>query len=518
MKKMKISKKKTAATAFAVFFLVMAVCTAVSRAAASMVVPTVTTGRVQEGKLNILIRGNGTVETRSEHLLALQRGLRVEKVQPTGSAVKQGDVILQYDKAYLQESIEKKQAEITKLELAVGQAQLTGEPPARVEASEGAARDVQLAEENYSKAWESYSSAERAWNEGTAQQQQILDAEIQAAETEKEAAMQQAQQMESEGKPEEAEKLRQQAEAAAVERKTQAQAVYDGAVQELEAQKTQAETELQNQESARTQSYNAYQSAQEQDAAAAENDQKTAEAGSYSVQSAQVDLDLARKELEKLVQVQNENGEVKAPVDGVLKKSSMTAGNVTDDTSFLMLGCGGYRIKGALTAEDLSKIEQGDEVSVMVPGKGKALKKNVEEVRFGADASFGTAGEKSAQGGGSASGGQNMAGVFYVPLEENEAMYGSEVSYEISRQTESAYQQILPLSAVRKDSDGTFCLVAEQEETILGNEYKAKRVPVTVLEKDGSSAAVNAALDPDDKVIIGSSKEIAPGDKVRLEE
>ena len=133
-------------------------------------------------------------------------------------------MILQYDKAYLQESIEKKQAEITKLELAVGQAQLTGEPPARVEASEGAARDVQLAEENYSKAWESYSSAERAWNEGTAQQQQILDAEIQAAETEKEAAMQQAQQMESEGKPEEAEKLRQQAEAAAVERKTQAQA------------------------------------------------------------------------------------------------------------------------------------------------------------------------------------------------------------------------------------------------------------------------------------------------------
>ena len=41
---------------------------------------------------------------------------------------------------------------------------------------------------------------------------------------------------------------------------------------------------------------------------------------------------------------------------------------------------------------------------------------------------------------------------------------------------------------------------------------------MTVLEKDGSSAAVNAALDPDDKVIIGSSKEIAPGDKVRLEE
>lgn len=518
MKKMKINKKQAAAAAFAVFFCVMAVCTVVSRVAASMVVPKVTVGRVQEGKLNISIQGKGMVETRAELLLSLQSGLRVEMVQPTGTTVKKGDVILQYDKTYLQECIEKKQAEITKLELAVGQAQLTGEAPARVSASESAARDVQLSEENYSKAWEAYSAAESAWNEGTIQQQQLLEAEIQAAEAEKESALQQAQQLESEGKTEEAGTLRQQAETAAEQRKTQAQAAYDGAVQELETRKTQAEAELQAQESARAQSYNAYQNAQEQDAVAAENDRKTAEAGSYSVQSAQVDLDLAKKELEKLVQVQSENGEVKASEDGVLKRSSVTAGSVTDDTSSLMLGTGGYRVKGSLTAEDLSKIESGDEVTITVPGKGKSLKKNVEEVLFGSGASLESLGDKSAQGTGSMSGGQNPAGVFYVPLEENEAVYGSEISYEISRQTESAYQQILPLSAVRKDTDGTFCLVAEQEETILGNEYKAKRIPVTVLEKDGVSAAVNATLVSEDKVITGSSKEIAPGDKVRLED
>ncbi|MEM0580969.1 hypothetical protein WBS51_10905 [Blautia sp. HA2174] len=503
MKREKVNKKQLAAAAFAVFFLIMAVCTAVSRAAASMVVPKVTTGKVQEGKLSILIQGKGTVETREESLLSLQTGLRVEKILQTGTVVKKGDVLLQYDQNYLQERIEEKQAEIKKLELAVEQAKLTGQPQARVEAAESAQRDVQLSEDNYAKAWEDYNAAAEAYETGAAGQQQNLDQELQAAEEEKERVLQQAQELEAAGEAEEAEKLRQQAEENAEQRKAQAQSAYDSAIQELELQKSQAEESLQAQDSARAQAYNAYESAKEQDAAAAENDKKTAEAGSYTTQSAQVDLELAKKELEKLQKVQSENGEVKAPEDGVLKSSTIAAGGVTDDTASLMFGWGGYRVKGNLTAEDLSKAETGDEVKIMVPGQGKTLKKNIGEI----------SGNTNQQGEG-----QTAAGVFYAEMEEKEAVYGSEISYEISRQTDSSYKQVIPLSAVRKDSDGTFCLVAEEEKTVLGNEYRAKRVAVTVVEKDSTSAAITASLGQEDKIITGSSKDIAPEDKVRLEE
>lgn len=502
MKREKVNKKQLAA-AFAVFFLIMAVCTAVSRAAASMVVPKVTTGKVQEGKLSILIQGKGTVETREESLLSLQTGLRVEKILQTGTVVKKGDVLLQYDQNYLQERIEEKQAEIKKLELAVEQAKLTGQPQARVEAAESAQRDVQLSEDNYAKAWEDYNAAAEAYETGAAGQQQNLDQELQAAEEEKERVLQQAQELEAAGEAEEAEKLRQQAEENAEQRKAQAQSAYDSAIQELELQKSQAEESLQAQDSARAQAYNAYESAKEQDAAAAENDKKTAEAGSYTTQSAQVDLELAKKELEKLQKVQSENGEVKAPEDGVLKSSTIAAGGVTDDTASLMFGWGGYRVKGNLTAEDLSKAETGDEVKIMVPGQGKTLKKNIGEI----------SGNTNQQGEG-----QTAAGVFYAEMEEKEAVYGSEISYEISRQTDSSYKQVIPLSAVRKDSDGTFCLVAEEEKTVLGNEYRAKRVAVTVVEKDSTSAAITSSLGQEDKIITGSSKDIAPEDKVRLEE
>lgn len=503
MKREKVNKKQLAAAAFAVFFLIMAVCTAVSRAAASMVVPKVTTGKVQEGKLSILIQGKGTVETREESLLSLQTGLRVEKILQTGTVVKKGDVLLQYDQNYLQERIEEKQAEIKKLELAVEQAKLTGQPQARVEAAESAQRDVQLSEDNYAKAWEDYNAAAEAYETGVAGQQQNLDQELQAAEEEKERVLQQAQELEAAGEAEEAEKLRQQAEENAEQRKAQAQSAYDSAIQELELQKSQAEESLQAQDSARAQAYNAYESAKEQDAAAAENDKKTAEAGSYTTQSAQVDLELAKKELEKLQKVQSENGEVKAPEDGVLKSSTIAAGGVTDDTASLMFGWGGYRVKGNLTAEDLSKAETGDEVKIMVPGQGKTLKKNIGEI----------SGNTNQQGEG-----KTAAGVFYAEMEEKEAVYGSEISYEISRQTDSSYKQVIPLSAVRKDSDGTFCLVAEEEKTVLGNEYRAKRVAVTVVEKDSTSAAITSSLGQEDKIITGSSKDIAPEDKVRLEE
>ena len=503
MKREKVNKKQLAAAAFAVFFLIMAVCTAVSRAAASMVVPKVTTGKVQEGKLSILIQGKGTVETREESLLSLQTGLRVEKILQTGTVVKKGDVLLQYDQNYLQERIEEKQAEIKKLELAVEQAKLTGQPQARVEAAESAQRDVQLSEDNYAKAWEDYNAAAEAYETGAAGQQQNLDQELQAAEEEKERVLQQAQELEAAGEAEEAEKLRQQAEENAEQRKAQAQSAYDSAIQELELQKSQAEESLQAQDSARAQAYNAYESAKEQDAAAAENDKKTAEAGSYTTQSAQVDLELAKKELEKLQKVQSENGEVKAPEDGVLKSSTIAAGGVTDDTASLMFGWGGYRVKGNLTAEDLSKAETGDEVKIMVPGQGKTLKKNIGEI----------SGNTNQQGEG-----QTAAGVFYAEMEEKEAVYGSEISYEISRQTDSSYKQVIPLSAVRKDSDGTFCLVAEEEKTVLGNEYRAKRVAVTVVEKDSTSAAITSSLGQEDKIITGSRKDIAPEDKVRLEE
>ena len=53
---------------------------------------------------------------------------------------------------------------------------------------------------------------------------------------------------------------------------------------------------------------------------------------------------------------------------------------------------------------------------------------------------------------------------------------------------------------------------------MLGTLMVAKRVPVTVLEKDGKSAAITSELKKEDQIIISSEKFVSGGDRVRIKE
>ena len=53
---------------------------------------------------------------------------------------------------------------------------------------------------------------------------------------------------------------------------------------------------------------------------------------------------------------------------------------------------------------------------------------------------------------------------------------------------------------------------------MLGTVQTAKRVTVTVLEKDAKNAAITSTLSLEDKVIVSSEKYVTEGDRVRLKE
>ena len=86
-------KKKTAAKVLGIFFLAMAVCTFLSRAAASMTVPLADIQKVKEGKLSTLLTGEGVIEAKEEKLLSLESGLRMKSVLQAGSRVQKGDTL-----------------------------------------------------------------------------------------------------------------------------------------------------------------------------------------------------------------------------------------------------------------------------------------------------------------------------------------------------------------------------------------------------------------------------------------
>lgn len=77
------------------------------------------------------------------------------------------------------------------------------------------------------------------------------------------------------------------------------------------------------------------------------------------------------------------------------------------------------------------------------------------------------------------------------------------------------YDVIVPNSAVREDSNGTFILVAEAKSTPLGNRYTATRYDVSVLAKDDQNSAVSG-LYGGEYVITASTKPVDAKSQVRL--
>ena len=128
---------------------------------------------------------------------------------------------------------------------------------------------------------------------------------------------------------------------------------------------------------------------------------------------------------------------------------------------------------------------------------------NIESIGIDNNGSGNTAGDNSGAAGGAGEGlgdtaaGTDVQGFWTAKLPENaEVQSGDGFTWSIEAPSEREYEQIIPLSALREDVNETYCLVLAEEEQMLGTVQVAKKVPVTVLEKDAKSAAITSGLTP----------------------
>ena len=98
---------------------------------------------------------------------------------------------------------------------------------------------------------------------------------------------------------------------------------------------------------------------------------------------------------------------------------------------------------------------------------------------------------------------------------EGNVTSGSQLTISVGSKSAN-YDLIIPSSAIRSDSNGSFVLKVEAKNSPLGNRYIAKRVPVEVLASDDNNSAVTAELQYGDYVITTSSAPIKNGSMVRL--
>ena len=221
--------------------------------------------------------------------------------------------------------------------------------------------------------------------------------------------------------------------------------------------------------------------------------------------SQQLDLDNALKEIQEQetlvaeLQAESMGAEVTANVSGQISSLNVTAGRdaVAGDTlAVIEVVDRGYTVKLPVTNEQSQKVRIGDKADVTNYYWGEQL--DVTLTSIITDPS---------------NPGQGKLLVFTLT---GDVSSGQNITLSVGERSAN-FDAVIPNSALRTDTNGTFVLVLTVKHSPLGNRYIATRVDVNVLAQDDTTAAVSG-LSMGDYVITTSSKPLEAGMQVNMVE
>lgn len=220
------------------------------------------------------------------------------------------------------------------------------------------------------------------------------------------------------------------------------------------------------------------------------------DSSNLDIQAAKEAIEEQKKVVEELTD-QADGQEVTANVSGTVSAINVTAGGTAgaeQAIAQITVADRGYTIKIPVTAEQARQVRVGDtaEITNYYWGGITATLENI-------------ASDPSSMG-------KGKMLIFRIEGEDLEA--GTNLTLSIGQRSAN-YDCLVPNSAVRTDSNGSFVLVVVAKSSPLGNRYVATRADVQVLASDDTTSAVSG-LANGDFVITTSNKPLEAGDLVRL--
>lgn len=233
-------------------------------------------------------------------------------------------------------------------------------------------------------------------------------------------------------------------------------------------------------------------------------DQQVADGKTQATEA--LDLQAQRDQIAELqqklqtLQANGVGGTVTSQVSGVVKTIDITAGNQTEPTATLAtieVPDRGYSLSFSVTQEQARRVRVGDTAEVSNYYYGGDITATVTGITNDPENPT-----------------QNRLVVFSI---SGDVETGTQLTLSVGTQSAN-YDTIVPNSAIRSDSNGSFVLVVEAKSSPLGNRYIATRVDVQILAQDDTNAAVSGGLAANDYVITTSTHPLEAGMQVRMVE
>ena len=554
--------------AAAVFLAFMAALTFLSRTLDSFTVIRVKTGYGKQDVVLYTIQGEGELTAGKTVYISLPENMQVEEIAASpGQSVKAGDTVLTLQMEGLEEERDALSLEYKKAELALKQEQMSLAPVPQVteetlalqqlaaaqRALELGNQDLTEAKEEHEKASielehdyvqkknrtreqvkednrkamksarRSYESAQKSRDSAVRkaerevedkqkkldrlEEQGASDEELERAELELERAGEDLEDIQEEEdlKVEEARAKMYAAEEdyedvdyGERENQEDLRREYEDALEAEDEKLKEAGRKVQDLEESLYQAMEKVENARVSDAGTAAGEAAAREMSVLKQESMKLDMEEIQKKQRKIEEFIDSKGQIKAPVDGVVVDTGLQAGDRIQDGRQLRLAVGGLEMKAQIDRETAGAglLKKDSMMQVKLAGQSKNVETEVEDLNHLAeDGKI-----------------QVTAG-----MPEGQGRLGDLVSFTANIES-GIYPCVIPIEALREDNEGYYCLAAEPEKTILGEELKAVRIQVDVLEKSSSAAAVSGPVTKEMKLITESGKPVSEGDRVRVVE
>ncbi|MGN0483476.1 MAG: hypothetical protein ACI4HI_07975 [Lachnospiraceae bacterium] len=436
------------------FFAAMLVFTVISRMADSLTIPKVSVQKPGSGRLEYHIKGEGNVEITKQKTYLIPEGYLVESCKSDGSCVKKGDVLVQFQMDQLKQKKQQCEQALKKAQVTLEQTKLGVQQDAWVPQTDAASRALAYAREDLSKQNQTVNGMISAQTEDQMQQPQV-DEEIldQAKKTVRDA---------------------------------------EGTL--LDAQKSDAVTR--------------------------ENEKRSQQNAEFTVKLQKFDVQEAKKNVKAVNQLVKNQGCLKAKKAGIFFNTMLHAGTMTTGSEYVAIGSEGYALSAEISKEEMGKLKQGDAVEVKINGM-EPIQTEIDSLSLQQRETSNASGVSQTES--DADSETNSAEdtgeetyMLHAQLPDSLETYHPYASFLVEKESEETFDAILPKTAIREDEKGTFCLVTEQKDSILGETIVAKRVSLKIEKETEDQAAVSGALGPDENVIIASKKDIQENDRVRI--
>ena len=209
-------------------------------------------------------------------------------------------------------------------------------------------------------------------------------------------------------------------------------------------------------------------------------------------------LDAKKAELDKLKK-KSGDVEVKSKYSGVVSEINVQPNDTTTpdyELATIDIVDQGFTIEASVSSDKAKKLKKGVKAEVINNWSG-STEAVIKEIKNS-----------------STPGSSDKTLIFEVSGEVDSGTY-VELSVPIGS---SNYDTIVPKSAVKEGNDGKYVLTVKSKSSPLGNRYYAEKIKIEELASDETSVAVNAPISQGTYLITAASKNVDPGDQVRMKE